>query len=367
FWTCGGGGGDGGSTAPTYTIGGTIMAAAGNQVDSDVNDSGMVAAINNGFSSAQTINVPGVIGGYINQPGAGEDGNTYLSGDTSDFFQAGLDAGTTIRLALPDENSAQVVLSVHDSARNLVARAANINQYAAVAVDASGDYYIQVRIISGATSYRLMVGAVSDLPQITSLGQSSDFVPGEVLVQLKADNQQDASRSAAMADFSQRTGLKQIQGTSKGWMQLRMDDPQTVFQRLNIPGRQAAGQAKTRAEEIQNAKEETLRLVQTLRRLPDVAHAQPNYIRRPYYTPNDPLYPLQWHLDMIHLPEAWDRTLGSADVIVAVIDTGILSGHPDLAGKIVNGYDFISSPENARDGDGIDPDPEDEGDSYSGG
>jgi serine protease len=39
---------------------------------------------------------------------------------------------------------------------------------------------------------------------------------------------------------------------------------------------------------------------------------------------------------------AWQTTTGSATVVVAVIDTGIIEAHPDLAGKLQQGYDFVS-------------------------
>ncbi|WP_374586437.1 S8 family peptidase [Ideonella dechloratans] len=97
--------------------------------------------------------------------------------------------------------------------------------------------------------------------------------------------------------------------------------------------------------------------------------------------PNDPLYPDnissalnsvtagQWYLRAptatyvaaIDGPGAWAKTTGS-NVMVAVLDTGIRPEHPDLAGKIVAGYDFISDAAVANDGDGRDNNPTDPGD-----
>jgi len=39
---------------------------------------------------------------------------------------------------------------------------------------------------------------------------------------------------------------------------------------------------------------------------------------------------------------AWQTTTGSSSVIVAVVDTGVITAHPDLAGKLQPGYDFVS-------------------------
>jgi serine protease len=114
----------------------------------------------------------------------------------------------------------------------------------------------------------------------------------------------------------------------------------------------------------------TLQLAQSLSARADVLYAQPNYILHTLKTPNDEYYaPYQWDLPLMNLPAAWDQTTGSSSTVVAVIDTGILweagdpsMTHPDLAGKVLPGYDFISDPQEANDGDGRDPDPYDAGD-----
>ncbi len=58
---------------------------------------------------------------------------------------------------------------------------------------------------------------------------------------------------------------------------------------------------------------------------------------------------------------AWDVTTGSPNVVVAVVDTGYRP-HADLAGRILPGYDFVSDPKIANDGNGRDADATDPGD-----
>jgi serine protease len=102
---------------------------------------------------------------------------------------------------------------------------------------------------------------------------------------------------------------------------------------------------------------------------PGVVWAEPDVRMRPTVTPTDPLYgSYQWDLTApvtgrigANLPGAWDLTTGSAAVRVAVIDTGFLD-HPDLAGRLIGGYDFVGDPETGNDGDGRDPDARDPGD-----
>lgn len=97
----------------------------------------------------------------------------------------------------------------------------------------------------------------------------------------------------------------------------------------------------------------------------DVAYAEPDVRLRPSLAPDDPLYAdYQWDLSSptvgIGVERAWATTQG-AGVTVAVVDSGIVA-HPDLAGRVLPGYDFISDARTARDGDGRDADPSDRGD-----
>jgi len=71
---------------------------------------------------------------------------------------------------------------------------------------------------------------------------------------------------------------------------------------------------------------------------------------RAAYTPNDELWPDMWHARTIKADLAWDLTFGSSNVIVGVIDTGLNTAHPDLAGNVwVNAGEV---PGNGLDDDG---------------
>lgn len=63
----------------------------------------------------------------------------------------------------------------------------------------------------------------------------------------------------------------------------------------------------------------------------------------------DPL--AQWALEATGLPEAW-RTSTGAGVTIAVVDTGVDPAQPDLAGKLVPGYDFVAGSDSMSDPNG---------------
>ena len=113
-------------------------------------------------------------------------------------------------------------------------------------------------------------------------------------------------------------------------------------------------------------------LAATLRKSAEIESVEPDQMMQlQSMTPNDPAYlqnPGQWHYMMpaglnlggADLPAAWDMTLGSGTIDVAVIDTGYRP-HADLQ-AMLPGYDFIANTMVANDGDGRDADASDPGD-----
>lgn len=85
----------------------------------------------------------------------------------------------------------------------------------------------------------------------------------------------------------------------------------------------------------------------------DVQFAEPNYLLLPNATPNDTLYPrYQWNMPAINMEKAWDISKGRADVVIAVIDTGIDLKHPEFQGKLAPGYNVLNKTNRPQDDNG---------------
>ena len=103
---------------------------------------------------------------------------------------------------------------------------------------------------------------------------------------------------------------------------------------------------------------------------PGVIGVIPDIRALPLIDPVDPLYASQWDMHVpttgkegaANVSPAWGNTTGEG-VVVAVLDTGS-TDHPDLVANTPAGWgvDMIENPDTARDGDGRDMNPTDEGD-----
>ncbi|TQJ12129.1 subtilisin family serine protease [Kribbella jejuensis] len=78
---------------------------------------------------------------------------------------------------------------------------------------------------------------------------------------------------------------------------------------------------------------------------PAVELASLSYRRHVAAVPNDPYFGSlqQAYLNTVRVPQAWDVSKSTGNQIVAVLDSGIDAGHPDLAGHLVAGYNAVST------------------------
>jgi serine protease len=100
-----------------------------------------------------------------------------------------------------------------------------------------------------------------------------------------------------------------------------------------------------------------------LRAMPEVAYAERNVLyhasqsRTGFFTPNDRFYEAQWNLEQIGIERTWGIQKGAADVVVAVVDTGVayedfgrFHKAPDWGGtRFVPGYDFVNGDSHPND------------------
>jgi hypothetical protein len=86
---------------------------------------------------------------------------------------------------------------------------------------------------------------------------------------------------------------------------------------------------------------------------PEVRYAERDLYAYQLLLPNDRYYRgYQWNLSKIGAEDAWSKTTGSDQVVIAVLDAGIDPNHPDLRGKVLPGFSFVSGDDNIQDGTG---------------
>lgn len=90
--------------------------------------------------------------------------------------------------------------------------------------------------------------------------------------------------------------------------------------------------------------------ISELRNISGVAWVEPDHQVQALDTfPNDPSFPSQYALIAIRAPQGWDTSTGSSSVTIAILDSGVDLGHPDLAGKIAQGFDFVNDDNDPQD------------------
>ena len=187
-------------------------------------------------------------------------------------------------------------------------------------------------------------------PAAKAMGLEAPFAPGEVLVRFRKGT--SLAAAAVLAADLAVDGIHEFRILSK----LR-ERPCLL---------------------LHSARHSTEELLAALQANPEVEAVSPNFRRRLQRLPNDPKYAKLWGMGKISAPQAWERTVGSPGVVLAVLDTGVDYRHEDLAANMwrnpgeipgngidddgngfiddVYGYDFASDRDGKNDNDPMDID-----------
>jgi len=357
----------------TVVLSGSISVAPGSFSDSDVNDPNATFQSNDSRDEAQAIPNPTSLGGHVNVSGFGSMGRSFQSGDRDDYYIVQLFSNQKISISVADFNLPttqpnRIGLFLLNQNGDVLLHTTGDRQTDFLNVNADGVYFLRVYALSGASNYTLTIGLSGQQQGVGNslLTVDQDFVPGEVIVEYKQANRvstQQATGILAATTIARSLGLAIKSGDIKRNLLMTLESGNDQSNTLSVLGIQRKINTDNQKAQL---KLDTIEVVKALRKRPDIVSARLNYIRQASQVPNDEYYNYQWHYPQINLPQAWDITTGNNDVVVAVIDTGVLLDHPDLQGQLVPGYDFIRDPDNAADGDGIDDNPYDEGDDPNG-
>jgi len=354
------------------TVSGTISLASNTVPDSDLNDPFSEFADNSTFSTAQAIENLVTVQGFVTEvptrnfssSSSDRSGDRFAnSTDRDDYFSVTLQEGQILQLQVVDyddfnlENTfaGDLDLYLYDDAFTIVERSISETEFEEIIVPASGQYLVNVYAFSGASKYVLTLKSAAS-GRMASTRPMGDFMPNEAIVQFEDSGTPLVMTASAAVSFHHtqfdRATLARFSNTQAAASSLTNQNP--AMQEL----------ATLNPESYEKVM--TLKRIKTMSQTPGVAYAEPNYMRYIQRIPNDELYNLQWHYPAMNLPQAWDITTGtpaSGDVIVAVVDTGLVLSHPDLSGKLVPGFDFIVDSRISRDSEfGIDNNPDDPGD-----
>lgn len=353
-------------------IRGTLNAAIASAVDSDINDIRANFSANNSPDNPQVLNNSLLtLQGYVSKNATGGNSNEERFANTPDEFDyyrinlqkdqrvairvAGINNTATISAALIElDDNNQIVDS------GAVEANARVRDILFIANKAS-KYLVRIKAASGSSRYIMQLQSAQK--NASSQKSNNEFVAGQMLVKMKPGKSPAQMMSQQPGQFSIQSVSSLQAQTSELPLLLNINQLSAFSGQQNLISAQADPLQKIAPNAYE--KIDTLEKIAELKRRDDVEYAQPNYIYQSLATPNDNSYSKQWGLNQINAPLAWDISTGErsggGNVIVAVLDTGVLINHPDIQGQLVPGYDFINDVADAADGNGLDNNPNDPG------
>ena len=307
--------------AQNVTLAGDLFVDDFSEQDADIQVAGLatIASLNNTLSSAQRLNNPTSLGGYISaRSGNYRNGEVY-SRDLSDFYSLPMLKGQSLFVTL---QSAENIISSQLDVFVRVFRASNTD--------------LPVFENNVAKPKKLEFVAERDDEYFVQL-YAGPFGSAPVLYQLKTSTTLASGSALAKGSYAELASDRIAYVNYQGELARTKSRSYEDLAKLS-----ALREAHQRQQKNGDKAEPDYRASMTSSRVVDVT--------------NDAYGALQWNVDLINAPEAWSASTGSG-VRVAVIDTGVTSSHEDFFGNVLfnEGYDFVSSPLNG-DGDGRDAD-----------
>lgn len=350
----GGGGGDGTpdpdrapEPSPTASASGVLNVPDGQRLDGTTKDPNDPVIDNDTVGGGgQPVFPPVTIGGYTNS-----------ETDEWDIYRVDLQGPTRFVLTIADHEDSDLDLYLAEIDGTIIDGSLGTGRLEILESESGrvGEFLIAVHAFEGEGNYLLSVGGDPVGTNVLQSFQdglrlSLDFVPEELVLMAGAAEpfaEQNVVRPSSIVEgFEVSLGMtpKIVAPSGMTLMSTITEDTWIQSQRL-LPD--LAFPLRYRSDD-QETKARTLALIKTLRRDPNVKYAYPNYLAYANGEPNDEFFNFQWHYRQINLPQAWDVTRGSDEIVVAVIDTGVAYTHPDLESRVLRredgsvvGYDFI--------------------------